>query len=42
MTGLELHSRLLGSGHAIPTILITATPTMRSALAPSATASFAT
>src|SRR5215469_16112615 len=26
MTGMELHSRLLQSGHAIPTILITAYP----------------
>jgi FixJ family two-component response regulator len=26
MTGLELHSRLVESGHAIPTILITAFP----------------
>ena len=24
MTGLELHQRLVGSGHAVPTILITA------------------
>ena len=26
MTGIELHSRLVESGHAIPTILITANP----------------
>jgi FixJ family two-component response regulator len=26
MTGVELHSRLISSGHAIPTILVTAYP----------------
>jgi FixJ family two-component response regulator len=26
MTGIELHKRLIGSGHTIPTILITAYP----------------
>ena len=26
MTGLELHSHLIGAGHAIPTILVTAYP----------------
>jgi FixJ family two-component response regulator len=29
MTGLELHNRLVGSGNAIPTILITAFPNDR-------------
>ena len=29
MTGLELHHRLVGSGNAIPTILITAFPNYR-------------
>jgi FixJ family two-component response regulator len=29
LTGLELHERLLGSGHVIPTILVTAFPTDR-------------
>jgi FixJ family two-component response regulator len=29
MTGLELHERLVGSGHVIPTILVTAFPNDR-------------
>jgi FixJ family two-component response regulator len=29
MTGLELHERLVGSGHLIPTILVTAFPNDR-------------
>jgi FixJ family two-component response regulator len=29
MTGLELHNRLVGTGNAIPTILITAFPNQR-------------
>ena len=41
MTGVELYSRLVESGHAIPTILVTAYPMTVSGAAPSVPASSA-
>ncbi|WP_312015230.1 hypothetical protein [Bradyrhizobium lablabi] len=34
MTGFELYRRLIDTGHAIPTILVTASPMMLTELAP--------